>query len=115
MSYDFEGFFATVTGNTKEMLADAKRQWPEARVRAIEEPFCGVGIALILNLYEPLASNPATLSEAFQKFVIWTGRQKSGVNRIVVLGQSLTGSDPALTSHLRCIIRLGSHAYDRPI
>jgi hypothetical protein len=74
MAYDFEGFFASVTGDTNQLLADAKRQWPEARVRAIQEPFCGIGIGLILNQYEPLADNPTALRTAFQRFVSWTCR-----------------------------------------
>ena len=74
MSYDFEGFFASVTADTNPLLADAKRQWSQARVRAIQKPFCGIGIGLILDQYEPLASDLAALKDAFQRFVSWTCR-----------------------------------------
>ena len=72
MSYDFEGFFATVPGDTSALLADAKRQWSQARVRTIAEPFCGIGAGLILSQYEPLASDAAALKDAYQRFVTWT-------------------------------------------
>jgi hypothetical protein len=72
MSYDFEGFFASVAGDTSALLADAKQQWSQARVRTIGEPFCGVGVGLILSQYEPLASDAAALKDAYQRFVAWT-------------------------------------------
>ena len=56
------------------LLADAKQQWPAARVRAIEQPFAGIGVGLILSQYEPLAANRAALNDAFQRFMSWTSR-----------------------------------------
>jgi hypothetical protein len=72
MSYDFEGFFAAVPGDTSALLADAKRQWSQARVRTIAEPFSGIGVGLILSQYEPLASDAAALKDVYQRFVNWT-------------------------------------------
>jgi hypothetical protein len=74
MAYDFEGFFASVPEDTTQLLADAKRQWSEARVRAIDEPFCGIGVGLIIDGSDPLANNPHALASAYENFVGWTCR-----------------------------------------
>jgi hypothetical protein len=76
MSYDFKGFFASISRDKDRLrlLADAKQQWPEARVRAIEQPFAGIGVGLVLSQYEPLAKNPTALRQAFQRFISWTSR-----------------------------------------